>query len=138
METDFFISICSETGKTYKDSWRKIADKLIYTGAIDEYFDYQLGRLDWRTVAFKTRVEDVPNYQGNAVVNYTSLDKPYTRIIEHKHFEMFGQHVYDCPFTVVSEEYSSFVRFSLLSSFLLNSVMFFVGFIVRSTPSHTV
>lgn len=106
METDFFISICSETGKTYKDSWRKIADKLIYTGAIDEYFDYQLGRLDWRTVAFKTRVEDVPNYQGNAVVNYTSLDKPYTRIIEHKHFEMFGQHVYDCPFTVVSEEYS--------------------------------
>jgi UDP-galactopyranose mutase len=57
-------------------------------------------------VYFKTRVENIPNYQGNAVVNYTSLDVPYTRVIEHKHFEMFGQDVYDCPNTVVSEEYS--------------------------------
>lgn len=80
---------------------------LVYTGAIDEYFDYKLGRLDWRTVSFKTRVEDTPNYQGNAVVNYTSHNEPYTRVIEHKHFEMFGQEVYDCPKTVVSEEYST-------------------------------
>lgn len=87
-------------------NWKKFADKLVYTGAIDEYFDYKLGKLDWRTVNFKTRVESVPNYQGNAVVNYTSHDKPYTRVIEHKHFEMFGQDVYDCPKTVVSEEYS--------------------------------
>lgn len=79
---------------------------LVYTGAIDEYFDYRLGKLDWRTVNFKTRVEDVPNYQGNAVINYTSHNEPYTRVIEHKHFEMFGQDVYDCPKTVVSEEYS--------------------------------
>ena len=86
--------------------WRKFADKLVYTGPIDEYFGYSLGRLDWRTVTFKTRIEDTPNYQGNAVVNYTSHDKPYTRVIEHKHFEMFGQAVYDCPKTVVSEEYS--------------------------------
>ena len=91
----------------YKDNWRNIADKLVYTGAIDEYFDYKLGKLDWRTVNFKTRVEITPNYQGNAVVNYTSHDQPYTRIIEHKHFEMFGQAVYDCPKTVVSEEYST-------------------------------
>ena len=91
----------------YKDSWREIADKLVYTGAIDEYFGYKLGKLDWRTVSFKTRIEDTPNYQGNAVVNYTSHDQPYTRIIEHKHFEMFGQAVYDCPKTVVSEEYST-------------------------------
>ena len=91
----------------YKDSWREIADKLVYTGAIDEYFGYKLGKLDWRTVSFKTRIEDTPNYQGNAVVNYTSHDQPYTRIIEHKHFEMFGQTVYDCPKTVVSEEYST-------------------------------
>jgi len=90
----------------YRDNWRDIADKLVYTGAIDEYFGYCLGKLDWRTVSFKTRVEDTPNYQGNAVVNYTSHDQPYTRIIEHKHFEMFGQAVYDCPKTVVSEEYS--------------------------------
>ncbi len=91
----------------YKDSWREVADKLVYTGAVDEYFDYKLGKLDWRTVSFKTRVEDIPNYQGNAVVNYTSHDQPFTRIIEHKHFEMFGQAVYDCPKTVISEEYST-------------------------------
>ena len=96
---DFFNS-------EYKD-WKKYADKLVYTGAIDEYFSYSLGKLDWRTVSFKTRVEDTPNFQGNAVVNYTSHDKPYTRVIEHKHFEMFGQDVYDCPKTVVSEEYST-------------------------------
>lgn len=96
---DFFNS-------EYKD-WKKYADKLVYTGAIDEYFDYKLGKLDWRTVSFETRVEDTPNYQGNAVVNYTSHNEPYTRVIEHKHFEMFGQEVYDCPKTVVSEEYST-------------------------------
>lgn len=96
---DFFNS-------EYTD-WQKYADKLVYTGAVDEYFDYKLGKLDWRTVSFKTRIEDTPNYQGNAVVNYTSHDVPYTRVIEHKHFEMFGQEVYDCPKTVVSEEYST-------------------------------
>lgn len=97
---DFFNS-------EYKRCWRDIAKKLVYTGALDEYFDYRLGKLDWRTVSFKTRVEDIPNYQGNAVVNYTSHDEPYTRVIEHKHFEMFGQDVYGCPKTVVSEEYST-------------------------------
>lgn len=96
---DFFNS-------EYKD-WRKYADKLVYTGAIDEFYDFKFGKLDWRTVSFKTRIEDTPNYQGNAVVNYTSHDEPYTRVIEHKHFEMFGQEVYDCPKTVVSEEYST-------------------------------
>ena len=90
----------------YKD-WRKYADKLVYTGAIDEFYDFKFGKLDWRTVSFKTRIENTPNYQGNAVVNYTSHDEPYTRVIEHKHFEMFGQEVYDCPKTVISEEYST-------------------------------
>ena len=99
-DVDFFKS-------EYKEKWRDIADKLVYTGALDEYFDYKLGKLDWRTVSFKTRVEDTPNYQGNAVVNYTSHDEPYTRVIKHKHFEMFGQEVYDCPKSVVSEEYST-------------------------------
>lgn len=95
---DFFNS-------EYRD-WKKYADKLVYTGPIDEYFDFKLGKLDWRTVTFKTRVEQTPNFQGNAVVNYTSHNEPYTRVIEHKHFEMFGQEVYDAPSTVISEEYS--------------------------------
>lgn len=98
-DVDFFNS-------EYKD-WKKFADKLVYTGAIDEYFNYSLGKLDWRTVSFKTRIEDTANFQGNAVVNYTSHEKPYTRVIEHKHFEMFGQEVYDCPKSVVSQEYST-------------------------------
>lgn len=97
---DFFQS-------EYRDGWREMVDTLVYTGALDEYFGYQLGKLDWRTVSFKTHVEDKPNYQGNAVVNYTSHDVPYTRVIEHKHFEMFGQEVYDCPKTVISEEFST-------------------------------
>ena len=87
--------------------WRKFANRLVYTGSIDEYFDFQLGKLDWRTVSFKTRIENTPNYQGNAVVNYTSHDIPYTRVIEHKHFESFGADVYSNPHTVVSEEYST-------------------------------
>ena len=87
--------------------WESIADKIVYTGQLDEYFGYKYGKLDWRTVSFKTRVEDTPNYQGNAVVNYTSHEQPYTRVIEHKHFEMFGQAVYDCPKTVISQEYST-------------------------------
>lgn len=117
-ETDFFsANLCDLTlhdgsklstlSSKLKDSWREIATKLVYTGAVDEYFDYKLGKLDWRTVSFKTRIKDTPNYQGNAVVNYTSNNEPYTRVIEHKHFEMFGQEVYDCPKTVVSEEYST-------------------------------
>lgn len=114
---DFFTSTLADLGfeeeslnsqpSTLNQSWRQIADKLIYTGAVDEYFNFSLGKLDWRTVSFKTRVEDCANYQGNAVVNYTSHNEPYTRVIEHKHFEMFGQEVYDCPKTVVSEEYST-------------------------------
>ena len=81
--------------------------KIVFTGPLDEFFEYKYGPLDWRTVRFETKVLDTPNYQGNAVVNYTSHEQPYTRIIEHKHFEMFGQAVYDCPKTVISEEYST-------------------------------
>lgn len=90
----------------HKDHWQEIAKHLVYTGPLDAYFDYKLGALDWRTIAFKTRIENVPVFQGNAVINYTSHDQPYTRIIEHKHFEMLGKQVYDCPKTVISEEYS--------------------------------
>ena len=83
------------------------ARKLVYTGQIDEYFGFKLGHLNFRTVRFETEVIDKPNYQGNAVVNYTDREVPYTRVIEHKHFEMFGQQVYDYPKTVVSREYST-------------------------------
>ena len=87
--------------------WESIADKIVYTGAIDEYFDYRLGKLEWRTVSFEEKVLDTPNYQGNAVMNYTEAEVSYTRVIEHKHFEMFGKEVYDCPKTVISKEYST-------------------------------
>ena len=87
--------------------WESVADKIVYTGAIDAYYDYQFGRLDWRTVRFEEEVLDMPNYQGNAVMNYTEREIPYTRIIEHKHFEMFGDAVYNCPKTVISREYST-------------------------------
>ena len=79
-----------------------LAEKVVYSGAIDEYFNYQLGRLDWRTLRFEHERLNIPDYQGNAVMNFTDSDTPYTRIIEHKHFE-FGQQ----PFTVISREYSS-------------------------------
>lgn len=78
------------------------ADKIIFTGMIDEYFDYQLGALEYRSVRFETEVLDCDNYQGNAVVNYTEKEVPYTRIIEHKHFEFGKQEK-----TVISREYSS-------------------------------
>ena len=81
---------------------RDIADKTVYTGMLDEYFGYSLGHLEYRTVRFETEVLDMENYQGNAVVNYTDGDVPYTRIIEHKHFEFGKQEK-----TVISREYSS-------------------------------
>lgn len=89
-----------------KDRWRSMASNLIYTGPIDEYFDFKLGRLDWRTVRFDIETLDIPNFQGNAVVNYTDSATPWTRIIEHKHFEMFGHDIYKNPRTVISREYA--------------------------------
>ena len=79
-----------------------MADKVVYTGAIDEYFEYCFGKLEYRTVRFETEVLDTDNYQGVAVVNYTDRETPYTRIIEHKHFEFGTQ-----PKTVISKEYST-------------------------------
>ena len=90
-----------------RENYTALADKLVYTGQIDEFYGFRFGHLDFRTVSFEQELLDEPNYQGNAVVNYTDREVPYTRIIEHKHFEMFGQTVYDCPKTVVSREYST-------------------------------
>ena len=87
--------------------WESIADKMVFTGRIDEFYGYRFGKLDYRTVRFEHEVIDKPNFQGNAVVNYTDAETPFTRVIEHKHFEVFGQAIYDCPKTVVSREYST-------------------------------
>lgn len=90
-----------------RDQWKDMAETLVYTGAIDEYFDYCYGNLQYRTVSFETEILNTSNYQGNAVINYTQRGVPYTRIIEHKHFEMFGDEVYTIPKTVISREYST-------------------------------
>lgn len=96
--TDFFDS---------PEEWRAKARTTVFTGAIDEFYGYRFGRLEYRTVRFETSVFDTPNFQGNAVMNFPSKDVPYTRIIEHKHFEMFGDEVYDNPRTVISKEFST-------------------------------
>lgn len=88
-----------------REHWESLAKKIVYTGRIDEYFGYRFGKLDYRTVRFDTEVIDSPNFQGNAVINYTEREIAFTRIIEHKHFETFGQAVYDNPKTVVTKEY---------------------------------
>ncbi len=90
-----------------RNFWDSQAECIVYTGPIDEYFGYCFGKLEYRTVKFDTTILDIPNYQGNAVINYTEKEVPYTRIIEHKHFEMFGQDVYNCSRTVISKEYST-------------------------------
>lgn len=87
--------------------WESIASKIVFTGKIDEYYDYQFGKLEYRTVRFEEEIHDCSNLQGNAVINYTEKEIPYTRIIEHKHFEMFGADIEKCPKTVISKEYST-------------------------------
>ena len=91
-----------------KDEYDAMAEKVVYTGAIDAYFDYSLGTLEYRSVRFETELLDKPNFQGNAAVNYTDRETPWTRIIEHKWFE-FGkdENGNDLPKTVISREYSS-------------------------------
>ena len=88
--------------------YNSLAKKIVYTGAIDEYFDYQFGNLEYRSVRFENEILDIPNFQGNAAVNYTDKETPWTRIIEHKWFE-FGKDEAgnDIPKTVISREYSS-------------------------------
>lgn len=91
----------------HREELEALADTVVFTGAIDEYYGYRFGKLEYRTVRFEMETLDTPNYQGNAVVNYTEREVPYTRVIEHKHFEMFGTDVDNCPKTVISREYSS-------------------------------
>jgi UDP-galactopyranose mutase len=98
---------CS-TGCDYlndREYWNSQAEKVVYTGAIDEYFDYQLGRLEYRSLRFEHEVKEVQNYQGNAIINYTSSEIPFTRIVEHKHFDINNLHVQQLPVTVITREY---------------------------------
>ena len=98
LSTDYF---------TDRAHWDSVAKQIVYTGSIDQYFDFEFGSLDYRTVRFETEILHSPNIQGNAVVNYTDREVPYTRIIEHKHFEMFGEDLYKVPISVISREYST-------------------------------
>ena len=92
----------------FDDHWNSVAEKVIYTGPIDAFFNYSLGNLEYRSVRFETEVLDTPNFQGNAAVNYTDAETPWTRIIEHKWFEFGrGEDGQDLPKTVISREYSS-------------------------------
>ena len=96
LDTDYFEN---------KDEFDAMADKIVFTGMIDEYFNYCYGELEYRSLRFETEELDVENYQGNAVVNYTEYEIPYTRIIEHKHFEFGCQNGTENPKTVITREY---------------------------------
>ena len=96
---DFF-----EQGRAY---WENQAKKIVFTGCIDEFYGYRFGKLQYRTVRFEEEVHNTPNLQGNAVVNYTEREIPWTRIIEHKHFESFGPEVDANPLTIISKEFST-------------------------------
>ena len=98
INTDYFAN---------KDAFNAMANKVVFTGKIDEYYDYCFGQLDYRTVIFEQEIHEMANYQGNAVVNYTEREIPFTRVIEHKHFECFGAEVEKNPKTVIYKEYST-------------------------------
>lgn len=97
VDTDFFAN---------RKEFESMADKIVFTGKIDEFYNYQYGKLEYRTVRFENEVLNTPNYQGLAQINYTDAEIPYTRIIEHKHFESFADDVYKNPQTVISREFS--------------------------------
>ncbi|SEQ81542.1 UDP-galactopyranose mutase [Treponema bryantii] len=97
VNTDFFEN---------RNYFENIAKKIVFTGKIDEFFDYQYGKLEYRTVRFETEKLAIQNYQGNAVINYTEAEIPYTRIIEHKHFEPENP-TYNNPITIITREYST-------------------------------
>ena len=98
VDTDFFAN---------RAHWLSLADKVVFTGPIDAFYNYRFGQLEWRAVRFEQETLNIPNYQGNAVINYTDRETPYTRIIEHKHFETFGMAINENPHTVISREYST-------------------------------
>lgn len=99
--------LCNEDFFARREYWESQAEKIVFTGKIDEFYNYCFGQLEYRTVSFEVQTLDTPNYQGCATVNYTDRQVPYTRVIEHKHFEHFGEAVYALPKTVITHEYST-------------------------------
>ena len=100
-----------------KEKWMDMADKVLFTGMIDEYYDYCYGELEYRGLEFEFETLDIGNYQGNAVINYTDAETPYTRIIEHKHFEGV-----ESPKTVITKEYpKNWAKLSCLLEELLET-----------------
>jgi len=97
--TDFFSGLHA--------GWRSLATRLVYTGRIDEFYGYRFGSLNYRSLRFEHEVIDTPNYQGVAIMNFTGKEIPWTRIVEHKHFQSFGDGVYLNPTTVITREYPS-------------------------------
>lgn len=103
-------NIDTKTGVDFFENrkyWESIADKIVFTGKIDEFYNYRYGKLEYRSVRFEEEIHDTSNYQGNAVINYTEKEVPYTRIIEHKHFEIFGTDIDKSLKTIISKEYST-------------------------------
>ena len=90
----------------HREEYKSIADKIVYTGKIDEYFNYKYGKLEYRTVRWDSEILDIDNYQGNAVINHADKEVPYTRVIEHKHFEPYNKELQEKKKTVISYEYS--------------------------------
>ena len=98
---------CNEDFLTRREYWTAQAEKIVYTGQIDAFYNYRFGPLEYRTVSFEEQELDTPNYQGSATINYTDRNVPYTRIIEHKHFEHFGDAVQALPCTIITREFST-------------------------------
>ncbi|MFQ7156531.1 MAG: UDP-galactopyranose mutase [Merdimonas faecis] len=96
LNTDYFVE---------RKQWDSIADKILFTGMIDQFYDYCYGELEYRSLRFETEIKEIENYQGNAVVNYTEYEVPYTRIIEHKHFEFMCQEGEKIPHSIITKEF---------------------------------
>ena len=101
-------------------TWREMADTLVYTGKIDDFYHQKLGRLQYRSLRFETEVLDVANYQGVALMNYTDIETPYTRVIEHKHFETFGDAAEQNPKTVITREYPTEYKQGMVAYYPIN------------------
>lgn len=102
-------------------TWKDVADKLLYTGKIDDFFHNRFGRLQYRSLRFETEIHSVPNFQGVAMMNYTDRETPYTRVIEHKHFESFGDDVERNPYTVITREYPTEYNFGMEAYYPINN-----------------
>ena len=101
--------------------WRNIADKLVYTGKIDDFYHQRLGCLQYRSLRFETEMLDVANYQGVSLMNYTDIETPYTRVIEHKHFETFRDAAEQNPKTVITREYPAEYKSGMEAYYPINN-----------------